>query len=277
MDMRTYPALLGAAGLLLLTGCEPGRSSGTSAVPTNLQSVGTCHTFRTPYEMVQPSDVAPPVPCDRPHRSETYALITIDGPLATSPTRPEPEQFDAYASRCDAETLRTYLGAGPRDTVSFSVWSRIPTRKEWAWGVRTMRCEAVPPVQNTAAGPLLAFSARDVLRKSASSAVRNCELGTKVVTCDQPHDREEVNAWLDLHEGPYPDDVRAAAAHVCRPFVEEFLGHALGNTPDLTIKARTPTKDDWAKNTRTVKCGVGPAAAGAAVTGTLSSSAKGQA
>ncbi|MEU1298792.1 MULTISPECIES: septum formation family protein [Streptomyces] len=275
--MRTFPALLGAAGLLLLTGCGPGRSSGAPAVPTSLQSVGTCHTFRTPYEMVQPSDVAPPVPCDRPHRSETYALVTIDGPLATSPTRPEPEQLDSYASRCDAETLRQYLGAGPRDTVSFSVWSRIPTREEWAGGVRTMRCEAVPPVQNTVAGPLIAFSARDVLMKSESAAVRNCELDTEVVTCDQPHDREEVNAWLDLDEGPYPDDVQAAAAEVCRPFVEEFLGHILKNSPDLTIKARTPSKGDWEKDSRTVKCGVGPAAAGATVTGTLSASAKGQA
>ncbi|MDN3026032.1 septum formation family protein [Streptomyces sp. S.PB5] len=276
--MRKSASLLGAAGLVLLTGCGASVDSAAPAVPTVMQTVGTCHTFRIPQEMVQPSDIAPPVPCDRPHRSETFQVLTVGGPLATWPTRPEPEQLQEYVKNlCSADELRQYLGGGPRDTVAFSVWVRFPTRAEWAGGVRTMRCEAVPPVQKPEAGPLMAVPARDVLRRTDSAAVRNCEHGTEVVTCDRPHDREEVNAWLDLKEGAYPENVQAAAADVCRPFVEEFVGVRLKSAPALTIKARTPTENEWAGGTRTVRCGVGPAETGATITGTLSATAKGQA
>lgn len=272
--MRKHPALLGAAGLLLLTGCEEGGSA-TKAVPTVRQVVGTCHTFRTQHEMVQPSDIAPPVPCDQPHRSETFQLLAIDGPAPKQ--RPEPEQLQEYVrDSCSSEALRQYLGAGPRDSVAVSVWTRFPTREEWAGGVRIIRCEVVPPIRDTKVGPLVAFSARDVLKGAESAAVRNCELNGAVVTCDQLHDREEVNAWLDLEEGPYPDDVQAAAAGVCRPYVEEFLGRGMKDAPGVVIKARTPSKGDWAAGTRSVKCGVGPADPDATVTGTLSANAKGQ-
>ncbi|MDX3763421.1 septum formation family protein [Streptomyces sp. AK02-04a] len=275
--MRKYPVLLGAAGLVLLTGCTAAGSA-PAAVPTVMQVVGTCHTFRTPQEMVQPSDVTPPVPCGLPHRSETFEVTSFDGQLAAHRERPDPEQLQTYAlDHCDSHTLRRYVGAGPRDTVSFSVWPRYPTRAEWAEGVRTLRCDAVPPVQEATNGPLVAFSLRDVLKGPESSVVRNCEYGDAAVTCDHPHDREEVNAWLDLDNRVRLKDVQSAAATVCKPYVEEFLRVKLARAQALTIKAETPSKDEWAKGVRTVKCGVGPADPGVAVVGTLSQRAKGRA
>ncbi|MEU2718306.1 septum formation family protein [Streptomyces sp. NPDC007205] len=275
--MRKYPVQLGAAGLVLLTGCTVANSA-PAAVPTVMQAVGSCHTFRTQLEMVQPSDIAPPVPCDRPHRSETFQVTSFEGQFATYPERPDPEQLHAYAlDRCDVQVLRQYLGAGPRDTTSFSIWPRYPTRAEWARGVRTLRCDAVPPVREAKQGPLVAFPLRNVLKKPESSAVRDCEYGDMAVTCDQGHDREEVNAWLDL-DGRVPfTDVQSAAAKVCKPFVEEFLHERLQRAPDLAIKAKTPGRDEWEKGIRTVKCGVGPAQPGTAIVGTLSGRAKGRA
>ncbi|MGW3953661.1 septum formation family protein [Streptomyces sp. NPDC004752] len=275
--MRKRPALLCAAGFLLLTGCGPG-NSGTAAVPTVMQAVGTCHTFRTQQEMIQPSDIAPPVPCDRPHRSETFQVTSVDGQFATYKERPDPEQISAYAQgRCyDADAIRRYLGAGPRDTVSFSVWPRLPTRAEWAMGVRTLRCDLVPPVQEARHGPLVAFSFREVLEQPESSAVRTCEHGGAVVTCDHPHDREEVATWQDLDGAVRPEDAQTVAANVCKPVVEEFLQAKLTSRPDLMIKAHTPGKDEWMKGVRAVKCGVGPADPNTTVVGTLSGWARGR-
>lgn len=273
--MRTYPALLGAAGILFLAGCVPS-SSAAEAVPTVRQGVGTCHHFMTTEDLYDPSDVAPPVPCDRPHRTETFQLVTVEGPLADAPQRPEPEQLQEYMNgRCSADVLREYLGAGPRDSLAFGIWSKYPTRKEWASGVRTVRCDASPPSLDKRTGPLVRFPVRDVMQSERSAAVRTCERRGEVVTCDRPHDREEVNAWLSLDAGPYSDDgIQAAATRVCQPFVREFL--ARSHAPGIVIKAETPTEDEWAKGNRTVKCGVGPADPGATITGTLSSFAEGQ-
>lgn len=279
MDMQKHPVLLGAAGLALLTGCtaDSQASRSPAAVPTVMQAVGTCHTWRTPQEMVQPSDIAPPVPCNAPHRSETFQVLSFAGPLATHRKRPDPEQLQAYAlDNCDGQELRQYLGAEPRDSVAFSIWPRYPTRAEWAKGVRTLRCDAVPPVEKAKNGPLVAFSLKDVLKRPGSSALRNCDHGDVTVTCDHPHDREEVNAWLDLNESVRFEDARTAAAKVCKPFVEEFLQRKLTSTPSLTIKARTPNEGEWEMGVRTVKCGVGPADPGSTVVGTLSRSAKGR-
>ncbi|MFD8396201.1 septum formation family protein [Streptomyces sp. NPDC059680] len=243
-----------------------------------MQIVGTCHTFRNPEEMVQPSDVAPPVPCNRPHRSETFRVLSFAGPLAAHRERPDPEQMSVYAQdQCyDAAAIRQYLGAGPRDTVAFSVWPRVPTRAEWARGVRTLRCDLVPPIQEVKNGPLVAFSVRDVLARPESSAVRDCEHRGAVVTCNHPHDREEVATWLDLDDTVRFDDARAAAAKACKPIVEEFLQAKLRSEPTLMVKAKTPSQDEWANGVRTVKCGVGPAHPDATVVGTLSGSAKGR-
>lgn len=274
MDMRKLSALWGAAGLLLLTGCG---TSGPDAlgVPTVLQTVGTCHYPRTEEEFLGPSDVAPPVRCDRPHRTETFKLVTVEGPLAASAERPQPELLQDYMkNRCGHEELREYLGAGPRDTVNFSVLSKYPTRKEWAIGIRVVRCDALAPTPESKIGPLTDLPGRDVLKKRESAAVRHCELDGKAVTCDKPHDVEEVNAWLDLGKGPYPTDIGAAVARVCQPFVEEFLGRRMQYTPGLVIKARTPSPQDWEGGNRTVKCGVGPAGADATLSGTLSANAR---
>ncbi|MEV7003985.1 septum formation family protein [Streptomyces sp. NPDC093982] len=272
--MRTYPALLGVAGFLFLSGCGQSNTP-AKGVPTDRQVVGTCHYVRTQEEFLQPSDVAPPVSCDQPHRTETIQLFTVDGQLAASKQRPEPEQLQEYAnSRCNAEVLREYVGAGPRDSLAFSIWSKFPTRKEWARGVRTVRCDAGPPDHDPKVGPLVDFSIRDVMQSAKSAAVRNCERNGKVVTCDRPHDREEVNAWLPLPQGPYPNTIQTAATQVCLPYVQEFL--ARKDAPDVVIKAKVPSRDEWAKSNRTVKCGVGPADPRATVTGTLSSFAEGQ-
>lgn len=276
-DMRKRTVLLCAAGLLL-TGCGPRGTGAAAPVPSAMQAVGSCHTFRTQQEMIQPSDIAPPVPCDRPHRTETFQVTTVEGQFATYKKRPDPEQIAAYAQgRCyDAEAIRSYLGAGPRDTVSFSVWPRLPTRAEWARGVRTLRCDLVPPVQKEENGPLASFSFRDVLTRPESSTVRVCELGGAFVTCDHPHDREEIATWQDLRPSVQPEDAQKVATELCEPVVQEFLQAKLASRPDLTIKAITPNKDEWEKGVRAVKCGVGPAAAGATIVGTLSGSAKGQ-
>lgn len=277
MHKRKYPVLLGAAGLTLLTGCTAPHSA-PAAVPTVMQVVGTCHTFRTQQEMVQPSDIAPPVPCGRPHRTETYRVLSFEGRIAAHGKRPDPEQMAAYAQEhCDdAKAIKQYLGAGPRDTVAFSVWPRVPTRAEWAMGVRILRCDLVPPVREAKSGPLVSFPVRDVMKKPQSSAVRQCERGSTVVTCDHPHDREEVAVWLNLDGALRFEEAQTTATKQCGPFVEEFLRTKLSRVPTLTVKARTPSSDEWAKGVRTVKCGVGPANPAATIVGTLSGSAKGR-
>jgi len=118
---RQVGLLLGAAACTVLVPLTASLAFGPvppEAMPTSAATPGTCHVAADPNELAATiSDTAPPVPCDRPHQTETVWIHQIDGPLAREVERPNPELLGATLdTRCDDYTrLRAYLGAEPKD------------------------------------------------------------------------------------------------------------------------------------------------------------------
>lgn len=126
-------------------GCaSPGHSE--DIVPSALMRPGWCHRLSDPAELYAASDVAPPVPCSSPHRSETFATVRLPAAF-TRPSGPPGLAGDLANQVCAApagRTLRAYLGADELDRHwGIDVWPKVPTREEWANGLRVGRCDLV--------------------------------------------------------------------------------------------------------------------------------------
>jgi hypothetical protein len=256
--------------------------SWAGAVPTTEQPVGSCHAFRTDSERHALSDVAPTVPCDRTHQTETVAVRELDGPFAARGERLSPEERLRFNNElCGDLDVRGYLGAGPRDDYRFvGVVLRLPTEDEWRRGVRSYRCELTAEDEDPKNPPTVSETLRDILARPSGDRFRRCWADADVqVRCAEPHRSESVNATAplppDRRTGPangLSDEQRAAldavAAPLCEPFVSEFLGRAVGDTPYRPVAH--PTEDG-----RAVECGVGLPPDQPPATGSLARSARG--
>lgn len=222
-----------AVALFVVLGAWQVRDTYAGAASTASATPGTCHSFATVEEYYNASDVSPPVPCDRPHQSEVYAVHTYAGALAAQPQRPGLEALvKAGNGLCMATELRTYLGARERDDV-YGLQSvlRWPTPAEWAQGERAYRCELMGTRPQGGGPPTVDRSLRNALAQPGSAPVRHCFDGTpgaaaQDVSCAQPHTAEYVNAHLaappaDASGGA---DLTDWAQQACAPFVREYTG-----------------------------------------------------
>jgi hypothetical protein len=211
------------------------------AVPSTAQTVGTCHAYDTEAELGSFSDVRPPVPCTRPHQTETVANGELTGDLRDSAERMSPEKRLMIVNDLCREPMRAYVGAGPRDEPwRLGVLLRLPTAGEWAAGQRRYRCELVPKADSSPNGsarlPSVATSLRSILDTPAGAAYRRCWTDDGVeVPCDQPHRSESVNAIAAVPADRFagvPSELSAAQHKVfhawadreCAATVSEFLG-----------------------------------------------------
>lgn len=259
---------LASTGLAAVTVLSPELTTDpyASTVPSAQQTVGTCHFFRTDQQMVQPSDVGAPVDCGSPHQAETFARYPVKEEVTGLAVRPEPEQLWRAGSCLTpeaGEAMRQYVGQDKADVLyGMSMWSRYPTRADWAAGDREIRCDVVGPPNDEYGNTLVSHSWKDFARTRASSAIRLCMREGTELTCDKEHDWEAVNAAFTLDGFHDQARLTAEATKRCEPFVTSYLGANKGyNTP------RIPERNAWERGDRVVKCGV--AAPDGVVRGTL--------
>lgn len=214
-------------------------------VPSTAQTVGTCHAYDTEAELSSFSDVRPPVPCTRPHQTETVAVGELTGELRDSAERMSPEKRLMIVNDLCREPMRAHVGAGPRDEPwPLGVLLRLPTAGEWEAGQRQYRCELVPKIESSQARlPVIATSLRGILGTPAGAGYRRCWTENEAeVPCDQPHRSESVNAIAAVPAERFagtPGELSAAqraafhawADRECFATVSEFLGTAVSRTP----------------------------------------------
>ena len=244
-----------------------------SPVPVSAQRPGSCHLAQDPNELIAiPSDTAPPVPCDRPHQTETMFLAQVTGILAASRTRPNGELLNQLGGHLCYNYLRerSYLGAGPSDvTYGIYSWSRFPTAAAWAQGDRTVACQG--STQPAAAyGPTIDFPLLGIMRGPHSALFRLCRTTTAPVTCDLAHVGEDTSPNVVLPPGPYPGAVaeEQAARAACAPVVETYLGGPVASRPDVALAPNPISAAAWNAGNRSTECWLNNAS-GALTTGTV--------
>ncbi|GAB3683724.1 hypothetical protein GCM10027589_53200 [Actinocorallia lasiicapitis] len=248
-----------AAALLTVAGCaSPNQFEG--AVATGSMPVGSCHRFSDPYELYVASDIAPPVPCDTPHQTETIGFAKVPKVMAAMPERPE-RPADLAGPACDAigyKRIRTYMGADELDAqYGVDIWMKFPTRDEWKDGLRVVRCDLIPSYQGGPIGPSVSQPLQGVLRRADSARFRHCRDGMKDVTCDRAHTAEHVGGWNALDGKRYPGAKKAAAklADQCWRNAEQYTSGAVGRG-DLKVTTSGLSLAQWRRGTRTSDCWV---------------------
>jgi hypothetical protein len=230
-----------------------------SPVDVSSDRPGTCHLAEDPNELIAiPSDSAPPVPCNRPHQTETMYLTKVTGFLAASRTRPNGELLNKFAGGLcyDYARERSYLGAGPNDvTYGIYSWAAFPTAASWARGDRTVACRgsSQPEEPN---GPTIDFPLAGVMKTPHSPLFRLCRTATENVTCDLPHLGEDTSPNVVLPPGPYPGPALLAAREqqACLPIVAAYLGEPVASRPDLLLTPTPITESAWAKGQHSGDC-----------------------
>ena len=244
-----------------------------SPVPVSAQRPGTCHLAQDPNELYAiSSDTAPPVPCDRPHQTETMYLSKVTGILAASRIRPNGELLNKLAGNLCPNYLRerSYVGAGPSDvTYGIYVWSRFPTAAAWAQGDRTVACQGSTRPDGPD-GPTTDFLLQGVMRGPHSALFRLCRTNTSKFTCDLAHTGEDTSPNVVLAAGPYPGAVaeERAARAACTPVVDAYLGRPVASRPDLALTPDPISAAAWNAGNRSTECWLDNAS-GALTTGTV--------
>jgi hypothetical protein len=240
-----------------LAGCAaPHRFAGT--IPSILMRPGWCHRMVEAAELSAPSDVAPPVPCASPHEAETLALVDLPSVLARLRDRPDGAgrlANDACAVPVNRR-LRAYLGADDFDRHwGIDVWLKVPTRTEWAHGLRLGRCDLVLGRAGRPATPELTHRLRGALRRTDSAAIRHCRAGRQHLTCDQPHTAEEVGGWTGILGAAYPGFATAGRLldEQCWRNAEVYTGGAVDG---LAVRpmADPLSEAQWRKGVRSTGC-----------------------
>jgi hypothetical protein len=238
-------------------GCaSPGRSD--DIVPSALVRPGWCHRLSDPAELYAPSDIAPAVPCSSPHRSETFATVRLPSGLTRPPGSPG-HTGDLTSQVCagpTSRTLRTYLGADDLDRHwGIDVWLKVPTREEWAKGLRVGRCDLVLGRDGPGPVPELTHRLRGALRRADSAAIRHCRRGLVHVTCDRPHTAEEVGGWTGIVAAAYPGAFSAARQlrDQCWRNAEQYTEGAVDSLP-MRVTTGPLSAGDWRAGKRTTDC-----------------------
>lgn len=229
-------------------------------LPVSSQRPGTCHLAQDPAELAAiPSDTAPPVPCTAPHQTETMWILSVGAPLAGASPRPNGELFNKLVSgNCqDYFRERDYLGAGPHDVVwGIAVWARYPTAAAWDKGDRTLACQG-STATDTPNGPTVAFPLAGVMKTRHSVLLRLCRAAAgNIVTCDRPHQAEQVGPGVYLPAGKWPGTKKLSALVLarCRPSAVAYLRGALAAHPDLSLTVDDIPKAAWDAGNHATNC-----------------------
>jgi Septum formation len=242
--------LLATVSCVLLSGCSVqglryvGMGVGDF---TTTWTVGSCHRLDQPEEVdpVFPSDTSPPVPCDAPHESETYAVIPLTGPVAAQPRRPSPLWLErALTGACGWDAMTRYLGATPLDALrDVGILQILPSEPEWERGVRLIRCDVLLGPRTSADVASIDRPLRAILAGPAGDRFRVCRAAGQELGCDQPHDAELINAWIKLSGRAARETAKQrtrAVLDFCHGYVARYLGAAPTARSNIVLAAGLP-------------------------------------
>jgi hypothetical protein len=242
-------ALVAALGVLSLSGCG---SLGLEHVGMGVGSyettwtVGSCHRLDQFVETdpMYASDTSPPVPCDSPHQSETYADVPITGAVARQAERPSPLWLESsLRGVCSTSRMAGFLGEEPPDvTRDIVVLQIIPSVPEWRAGVRRVRCDALIGPRTMESLATISESLRNIMRTPAAR-FRQCRLGYTEVPCDGLHTAELVYPSVKFSAAELARDRNYQLGKVknaCRQEAAAYVGASLDRRPDLILEPELP-------------------------------------
>ena len=232
---RTRAAALGVVlvALVALAGCRAGgesreRAGALPAGSDQVPLVGTCWAvparaaMRTPY-----ADGDAPVPCRRPHTTETVFASGLDEP---SPRR----ALEQFGRLCFAQA-REYVGQDATHWTPVQGELYVPREAEVAAGATWVRCDVVMPQgPRTAVARVLRGSVEDAAQRDRA-AVWACVpylrgvTSTSYVPCSEPHAFESSGRLLlvsAVTRRPAPGRLQHAA-RACAPDVRGRPGLAV--------------------------------------------------
>ena len=231
---------------------------------TTTWTVGSCHRLDQMVETdpVYASDTSPAVPCTSPHQSETYADVSITGPVARQAERPSPLWLEsALGGACGWGAMADFLGDGPPDiTRDIVVLQIVPSVPEWRAGVRRVRCDALIGPRTTDSVATISQSLRGIVRTPAATRFRVCRLGDTELSCDGLHTAELVYPYVKFTDAELKRDHAYKLAKVrrtCVGLVAAYLGVPPDRRADLALQPELPG-DYPNPDSRVGHCWVGP-------------------
>ena len=231
----------------------PSATPTAAAPPPPAPTLGAC--FRLSYdEALAPTSADTPVPCTKPHTSQTFAVgeldLVADGHLLAVDSQAVRKQV---AKRCPGR-LAPYLGA-TEDQLRLSLLRPVwftPTIEESDAGAGWYRCDVIAVTGDKT----LAKFDRDLAKALAKPAGRaefamcgTAQPGSKAfshVLCREDHTWKAISV-LDLtdrsKDGRYPGErtVQAAGQDPCAEAARAIASDAL----DYEWGYEWPTKDQW--------------------------------
>ena len=197
---------------------------------------GSCHRLDQPEETdpVFPSDTSPPVPCDTPHESETYAVVPLTGQVAEQPRRPSPLWLErALTGACSWNAMTSYLGAQPLDALrDVGILQILPSEPEWEHGVRLIRCDVLLGPRTSAGVASVSRPLRSILAGPDGDRFRVCRHDGQEIGCDQPHDAELINAWIKFAAAHPTASATKQQTRKVLALCQSYLARYLGTPPD---------------------------------------------
>jgi hypothetical protein len=156
--------------------------------------VGQCRTT-TFNQGFANADPRKPVPCSKPHRMKTFAVVSVPKKISLTKKKDRQTLSTFIIATCQPRFLKALGGSyALRDQTSYTWWSFLPTKAEQKKGARWLRCDlsilgAVPgagsylqPVPNVSFPMIGTRPITDTTRRCLANAGN-----TYWTTCNRPH------------------------------------------------------------------------------------------
>jgi len=216
---------------MLLSGCS--HSAGDQeATALAAPDSGVCRLL-SPHDVAQPSNATAPVPCDRRHTAQTYAVGSLpaqfahvgydDAGLAAFAYRTCSQEFIAFTGSDQSLAMRTILSWA---------WFR-PSPAAWHDGARWYRCDVIGGGAQTRHYVDLPTTVKGLLLGRPRDRWMVCARGATVsgsvkVPCDRKHDwRAVTTIVLGGRNAAYPGDrvVQERTRDYCSKSVGAWLDY----------------------------------------------------
>jgi hypothetical protein len=184
--------------------------------------VGQCRTT-TYAQALNAADPRKPVPCSKPHRLKTFAVLTM--PKGYTRSRQFTNKIGTFAYRNCLPRFWKALGGthAQRDQTAYGMWVFIPTKAEMRKGARWLRCDLAldgARADNTGfLAPLPNVGFPVVGNRPITDATRRCLNGAPrwfITPCSSPHAaRADQTFTMPGTAAPTAAQIKAAAAEQC--------------------------------------------------------------
>jgi hypothetical protein len=223
-------AMLAAA----LSGCFGSSHGSHASVDKAAPDLGSCRVL-SPEDVARPSNAGDPVPCDRPHTAQTYAVGALPSQFADASY--DDADVAAFAYRICSQRFNRFTGADASlamRTILSWAWFR-PTEAAWSAGARWYRCDVIGGGDQTHGYVDLPARTKGLLLGRPKDQWMVCAQGASVsgsvkVPCTQKHDwRAVTTIVLGEADDDYPGDrvVQFRTRDYCSKSVSAWLDYPI--------------------------------------------------